>query len=103
MACTLCGPPCCCPDKAHPLARTEYPFPFVSVVEVDESQAVSWMGETLVLSALTDHPGLRQACSMSTSIDRLYLEGEKTTVVDWTQPYQGNLFELLYPQRDGMA
>ncbi len=85
-----------CSDSEHPLARTEYPFPFVSVVEVDEDRAISWMGETLVLSALTDNPAVRQACAMSTSIDRLYTDGQKTTVVDWSRPYQGNLFELLY-------
>ena len=91
-----------CSNADHPLARTEYPFPFVSVVEVDEAKAVSWMGDTLVLSALTDNPALRQACAMSTSIDRLYTDGEKTTVVDWTRPYQGNLFELLY-RRPGVV
>ena len=88
-----------CPDGSHPLARTEYPFPFVSVVQMAESEAVSWMGETLVLSALTDNPAVRQACSMSNLIDRLYTNGEKTTVVDWSRPYQGNLFELLYRRK----
>lgn len=90
-----------CSDSNHPLARTEYPFPFVSVVEVDEERMVSWMGETLVLSALTNNPVLRQACTMATSFDRLYMGGEKTTVVDWSRPYQGNLFELLHQRSRG--
>jgi acyl-CoA reductase-like NAD-dependent aldehyde dehydrogenase len=90
-----------CPDNAHPLARTEYPFPFVSVVEVSEESVATWVGDTLVLSALTDNPRVRHACSESPLIDRLYMGGEKTTVVDWSRPYQGNLFELLYQRSRG--
>ena len=90
-----------CPDPSHPLARSEYPFPFVSVVEMSPENAIDWMGDTLVLSALQCKSYIRDALSTSSSIDRLYMEGQKTTVVDWTRPYQDNLFELLYRQTSG--
>jgi len=90
-----------CPDPTHPLARSEYPFPFVSVVEMNPDDAIAWMGDTLVLSALQCEASIRDKLSTSSSIDRLYMDGQKTTVVDWTRPYQDNLFELLYRKTSG--
>jgi hypothetical protein len=92
-----------CSDSGHPLAKTEYPFPFVCVVEVPEGEAIAWMGPTLVLSALTESPALRSDCLIRSEVDRLHLGGQKTTVVDWTQPHQGNLFDLLYRRRSLMV
>jgi hypothetical protein len=85
-----------CPDSEHPLAKTEYPFPFVTVVELPEEAMGDWLGPTLVLSLLSDQLSLGAKNDLHARVDRLHLGSQPTTTVDWTQPHQGNLFELLY-------
>lgn len=82
-----------CPDPDHALAKTEYPFPFVSVVELPEEQMARWIGPTLVLSTLSENK--TQVEQFRSHVDRLHL-GVKTTKVDWTKPHQGNLYKLLH-------
>jgi acyl-CoA reductase-like NAD-dependent aldehyde dehydrogenase len=83
----------CCANPEHPLAKTEYPFPFVSVVELPEEQMASWIGPTLVLSTITENEALVN--QLRGRVDRLH-RGVKTTKIDWTKPHQGNLYELLH-------
>ena len=78
-----------CPDNTHVLAKTEFPFPFVSVVEVSREDTLEWMGDTLVLTAITEDEQYRTQLMRSSKADRLNLGLYKTTVVDWTQPHQG--------------
>lgn len=86
-------------DKDHPLAKTEFPFPFVSVVEVPPDEAVAWMGDTLVCSAITEDPDLRRALLDAPTIDRLHLGAVPTTAIRWDQPHEGNLFQWLWRRR----
>jgi acyl-CoA reductase-like NAD-dependent aldehyde dehydrogenase len=43
-----------CADPGHPLANTEFMFPFASVTEMPQSQMLEEIGETLVVSAWTE-------------------------------------------------
>lgn len=87
----------CAPD--HPLANREYPFPFVAVVELPADQMVSWMGPSLVVAAVTEHPALVADLLAAPHIDRLHLGPIGTTAIHWDQPHEGNLFEWLYRRR----
>ena len=44
-----------CDDLNHPLANTEYGFPFASVLQVPQAKMIGQIGESLVVSAFT-HP-----------------------------------------------
>ncbi len=88
-----------CSDPSHPLANTEYMFPFVSVVERPQSEMLDAIGSTLVVSAVTEDESWMRELMGSPDIDRLNLGSVPTNWVQWEQPHEGNLFEFLYRRR----
>ena len=88
-----------CEDAEHPLANTEFPFPFVSVVEVPSAELVESMGATLVATAITEDASLTRDLIATPLIDRLNLGTIPTNQISWDSPHEGNLFEHLYRQR----
>ncbi len=88
-----------CEDSEHPLANTELLFPFASVVEAPQSEILSRMGPSLVVTALTENQSMIDALLRAPAIDRLNIGEIPTYQISWDQPHEGNLFELLYRQR----
>ncbi len=88
-----------CAGLDHPLARTEYLFPFCSVVEVPADRMAERIGPSLVVTAITRDRALIDQLVRSPHVDRLNLGPVPTSVVEWDQPHEGNLFELLYERR----
>ncbi len=88
-----------CKNTEHPLANTEFPFPFVTVVEVPSTELVESMGATLVATAITEDASLTQELIATPLIDRLNLGAIPTNQISWDSPHEGNLFEHLYRQR----
>lgn len=88
-----------CDDAEHPLANIEFPFPFVSVVEVPPTQLVEAIGATLVATAITEDASLIRDLIETPRIDRLNLGAIPTNQISWDSPHEGNLFEHLYRQR----
>lgn len=88
-----------CEDPQHPLANTEFPFPFVSVVEVPPSNLVESIGGTLVATAITEDETLTRELLATPHIDRLNIGLIPTNRISWESPHEGNLFEHLYRQR----
>ena len=88
-----------CEDAEHPLANTEFPFPFVSVVEVAPAELVEAIGATLVATAITEDATLTQDLIATPLIDRLNFGAIPTNQISWDSPHEGNLFEHLYRQR----
>ena len=88
-----------CTELSHPLANTEYLFPFVSVVEVKQAEMSRRIGPSLVATALTEDERLVADLMESADIDRLNIGPIPTHQVSWDQPHEGNLFEHLYRQR----
>ncbi|MBK7976536.1 MAG: aldehyde dehydrogenase [Deltaproteobacteria bacterium] len=88
-----------CARLDHPLANTEYLFPYASVVEVADAEALDWMGDTLVLTAITRERANLESVTRSTRIGRLHLGPMATPTVRWDQPHEGNLFDFLYARR----
>jgi acyl-CoA reductase-like NAD-dependent aldehyde dehydrogenase len=88
-----------CDSPDHPLARTEYLFPFTSVVEVEAEALAASAADSLVVTAVTRDPALTRALIDDAGIGRLNLGPQPTTKIDWGQPHEGNLFELLYTRR----
>jgi hypothetical protein len=88
---------CESPDAA--IAKTEYMFPFVTVVECPEAKMLDAIGPTLVCSAITCKPEFRQRLLDAVHIDRLNLGPVPTTQLNWLQPHEGNLIDFLYRAR----
>lgn len=88
-----------CDHPEHPLAASEFLFPFAAVVEVPQDELLGRIGSTLVASVLTEDERLRRALLVSPDIDRLNLGPIATNSVCWDQPHEGNLFDHLYRQR----
>lgn len=88
-----------CMDPSHALARTEFLFPFASVVEIPEKQMLDWIGPSLVVTAITEDASLRRDLLRCPQIQRLNLGPIPTGQVRWDQPHEGNLFEFLYSRR----
>jgi acyl-CoA reductase-like NAD-dependent aldehyde dehydrogenase len=83
----------------HALAKTEYLFPFVSVVELPEDKVLDALGPSLVVSAITKDPDFQRRLTASEDIGRLNLGPLRTSRVEWDQPHEGNLFDHLYTRR----
>jgi acyl-CoA reductase-like NAD-dependent aldehyde dehydrogenase len=88
---------CASPDPE--IAKAEYMFPFVSVVECPQDKMLERIGPTLVATAITDDPAFSSQLVDCTAIDRLNLGPIPTTKLDWLQPHEGNIIDFLYRSR----
>jgi acyl-CoA reductase-like NAD-dependent aldehyde dehydrogenase len=88
-----------CTNKDHPLANTEFMFPYASIVEMPQNEMVDSIGQTLVVSAITEDQTFINQLLLSPDIERLNLGPYPTNRVQWEQPHEGNLFEFLYHRR----
>ncbi|HET9943586.1 MAG TPA: aldehyde dehydrogenase family protein [Terriglobia bacterium] len=88
---------CESPDAA--IAKKEYMFPFVTVVECPESKMIEAVGPTLVCSALTQNEEFRRRLTNAVHIDRLNLGPIPTTKLNWLQPHEGNIVDFLFRAR----
>lgn len=88
---------CDSPDKA--MAKKEYMFPFVTVVQCPQAQMLAKIGSTLVASAITKDEGFRRALLDARHIDRLNLGALPTTQLNWYQPHEGSIVDFLFRAR----
>lgn len=88
---------CESPDAA--VAKREYMFPFVTVVQCPEAKILDAIGPTLVCTALTNNPALRQKLIDAVHVDRLNIGPVPTTQLNWLQPHEGNLLDFLFRAR----
>lgn len=88
---------CTSPEPA--VAKKEFMFPFATVVECPEDKLLESIGPTLVCTAITDKPELRQQLIDATHIDRLNLGPIPTIRLNWLQPHEGNIVDFLFRAR----
>ncbi len=88
---------CASPDA--PAANVEYMFPFVSVVRCPQEEMIGHIGDTLVATAITEDRAFRAELLETTSIDRLNFGPIPTTRLNWLQPHEGNILDVLYRAR----
>jgi acyl-CoA reductase-like NAD-dependent aldehyde dehydrogenase len=89
----------CCESPEAGIARKEYMFPFVTVVQCPESRMIDAIGPTLVCSAITANEDFRKKLVNAVHIDRLNLGPVPTTQLNWLQPHEGNIVEFLFRAR----
>ena len=88
-----------CEAPEHPLANTEFLFPFVSVVEVPQEEILDRIGPSLVVTAITEDETFIHNFLGSSEVERLNIGPISTNQISWDQPHEGNLFDFLYQQR----
>lgn len=88
-----------CDSFEHPLSNKEYLCPYASVVEVPQSQMLSKIGPSLVVTAITKDAAFTEQLLASPLIERLNLGPISTMKISWDQPHEGNMFEFLYRRR----
>jgi len=88
-----------CTSPGAAIAKHEYMFPFVTVVECPEARMVEAIGPTLVCSAITGKPEFRRRLLDAIHIDRLNLGPVPTIQLNWLQPHEGNIVEFLFRAR----
>lgn len=88
-----------CDSFKHPLANREFLCPYASVVEVPQSEMLSQIGASLVVTAITKDPAFTSELLDSPLIERLNLGPISTMKISWDQPHEGNMFEFLYKRR----
>jgi hypothetical protein len=87
-------------DSPEPaVAKKEYMFPFVTVVECAESRMLESIGPTLVATAITCSESFRRRLLEAVHIDRLNLGPVPTSQLNWRQPHEGNIVEFLFRAR----
>jgi acyl-CoA reductase-like NAD-dependent aldehyde dehydrogenase len=88
-----------CDSPEPAIAKNEYMFPFVTVVQCPEANILGAIGPTLVCSAITCNPSFRRSLLDAVHIDRLNLGPVPTIQLNWLQPHEGNLIEFLFRAR----
>src|SRR6266852_3342852 len=88
---------CDSPDAA--MAKKEYMFPFVTVVQCPQEKMLDSIGPTLVGSAITEDKKLQRALIDSTHIDRLNIGPLPTIQLNWRRPHEGNIVDFLFRAR----
>jgi len=87
-------------DSPEPaVAKKEFMFPFVTVVECPEAKMIEAIGPTLVCTAITCNEALRQRLLDAVHVDRLNFGRVPTTQLNWRQPHEGNIVEFLFRAR----
>jgi acyl-CoA reductase-like NAD-dependent aldehyde dehydrogenase len=88
-----------CASPAAAIAKKEYMFPFVTVVECPEAKMLDAIGPTLVCSAITCNSAFRRRLIDAVHIDRLNLGAVPTIQLNWLQPHEGNIVDFLFRAR----
>lgn len=88
-----------CERPDHPLAQSEFVFPFAAVVETPAEKTFAQIGPTLVATVVSEDQDFLARALACRTIDRLNLGAIATYQLSWDQPHEGNLFDHLYQQR----
>jgi len=81
------------------VAKKEFMFPFVTVVECPESTMIDAIGPTLVCTAITCNESFKRRLLDAVHVDRLNFGRVPTTQLNWRQPHEGNIVEFLFRAR----
>lgn len=86
-------------SPSHPLAQSEYMFPYATVVACPQEQMLEKIGPTLVCTAITNNRAWEKQLMEATHIDRLNIGPIPTVKLDWLQPHEGNIVDFLFRAR----
>jgi acyl-CoA reductase-like NAD-dependent aldehyde dehydrogenase len=88
-----------CDSPEPAIAKKEYMFPFVTVVQCPEEKMLESIGPTLVCSAITEDKKFQRALADAVHIDRLNIGPLPTIQLNWLQPHEGSIVDFLFRAR----
>jgi acyl-CoA reductase-like NAD-dependent aldehyde dehydrogenase len=88
-----------CDSPAPAIAKKEYMFPFVTVVQCPQDKMLASIGPTLVCTGITEDKKFQRALIDATHIDRLNIGPIPTIKLNWLQPHEGNIVDFLFRAR----
>lgn len=88
-----------CDSPEAAIAKKEYMFPFVTVVQCPQEKMLEAIGPTLVCSVISEDKKLQRAYMDATHIDRLNIGPLPTIQLNWLQPHEGNIVDFLFRAR----
>lgn len=81
------------------VAKKEFMFPFVTVVQCPQDKMIASSGYSLVATAITENESWIDQLVSATNIDRLNIGPVPTNRLNWLQPHEGNLIDFLFRSR----
>jgi acyl-CoA reductase-like NAD-dependent aldehyde dehydrogenase len=88
-----------CDSPDAPIAKKEFMFPFVTVVQCPQEKMLEKIGPTLVCSAVTEDKKFQRALVDAIHIDRLNVGPLPTIQLNWLQPHEGSIVDFLFRAR----
>jgi acyl-CoA reductase-like NAD-dependent aldehyde dehydrogenase len=88
-----------CDSPEPAIAKKEYMFPFVTVVECPQEKMIDAIGPTLVCSAISQDKKFQRALADAIHIDRLNIGPLPTIQLNWLQPHEGSIVDFLFRAR----
>jgi acyl-CoA reductase-like NAD-dependent aldehyde dehydrogenase len=88
-----------CDSPEPAIAKKEYMFPFVTVVQCPQEKMLDAIGPTLVCSAITEDKKFQRALLDAIHIDRLNIGPLPTIQLNWLQPHEGSIVDFLFRAR----
>ncbi len=88
-----------CDSPEPAIAKKEYMFPFVTVVQCPQEKMLESIGPTLVCSAVTEDRKFQRELLDAVHIDRLNLGAMPTIKLNWLQPHEGSIVDFLFRGR----
>ncbi len=88
-----------CETSGAGIARKEYMYPFVTIVNCPEDKMIESIGPTLVATAITKDRAFQRALLDARNIDRLNFGPVPTVRLNWLQPHEGNIVDFLFRPR----
>ncbi len=88
-----------CDSPEPAIAKKEYMFPFVTVVQCPQEKMIEAIGPTLVCSAITEDKKFQRQLLDAVHIDRLNIGPLPTIQLNWLQPHEGSIVDFLFRAR----
>jgi acyl-CoA reductase-like NAD-dependent aldehyde dehydrogenase len=88
-----------CDSPEPAIAKKEYMFPFVTVVQCPQDKMLDAIGPTLVCSAITHDKKFQRSLADAIHIDRLNIGPLPTIQLNWLQPHEGSIVDFLFRAR----
>ncbi len=88
-----------CESPEPAIAKKEFMFPFVTVVQCPQEKMLESIGPTLVGTAITEDKKFQRALLDATHIDRLNIGALPTIKLNWLQPHEGSIVDFLFRAR----
>ncbi len=88
-----------CDSPEPPIAKKEFMFPFVTVVQCPQEKMIDSIGPTLVCTGITGDIKFQRSLLDATHIDRLNIGAIPTIQLNWLQPHEGNIVDFLFRAR----